>query len=429
MKRFVLILLLFALATPSLLAQDKEPKDFTKQIFYKSQYTFVDSSYRDNASSINFILNEIGKIVSAEDMGVSKITIVSGASPDGYYNLNLKFASERAKNIKNAIVTKYPQTESIIDAKSLGIDWEGTIEAVEKSDVQYKEEILKILREAPVLGKANGKTTYPRHYQLRHLKGGVPYRWLVQNLFPDIRKTVVTVYYWKQLPPPPAPEPEPEPEPAPEPAPEPEPQPEPVQPVFAPEPLPQPCFAVKTNYLYDFAATPNIAIEIPIKKKWSIGAEYTFPWWVWSHNARAYQVLYWDVTLRRWLGNRDKKDVLSGWFVGLIGGGGYYDIEPHRSLPHRGYQGWGLTASVEAGYAFYLSDRWSMEFSVAGGYAHTDYAKYKGVLDDEHLVWQHDDHREWWGPTKVNASIVYLIYHKGDKAKRKQLREQRRADR
>lgn len=422
MKKLVLILLLSVCGLSMAFAQERETGHFGRQIYFKKMYTLLDTAYKDNAKNMAFIMNEIGRIIKDPQMGVSKISIVSSASPDGYNDRNERYSKERAENIINLIAGKYPETKSVFEVVSKGIDWEGAIQVVEASDVKYKDEVLKILREAPVEAVRNGVKVYPRHDQLYRLRGGVPYKWLTDNSFKELRKTVVEVWFWREIPvPAPAPTPTPEPEP------EPTPEPEPIFEQPAPEVrLPQPCFAVKTNFLYDFTATPNFGIEIPIKNKWSIGANYTFPWWVWSHNARAYQALYWEVYARRWLGNREKKDVLSGWFIGFNGGGGYYDIEPHRSLPHRGYQGWGLTASLEAGYAVYLSDRWSMEFSVAAGYGHTDYAKYKGVLDDEHLVWQHDDHREYVGPTKVNASLVYLIYHKGDKAKRKQLREQRR---
>ena len=418
MKKLVLILLLSVCGLSVAWAQERETGHFGRQIYFKKMYTLLDTAYKDNAKNMAFIMNEVGRILKDPQMGISKISIVSSASPDGYHIRNEKYSRERADNIINLISGKYPETKELFEVVSKGIDWEGAIQVVEASDVKYKDEVLKILREAPIEEERNGILVYPRHDQLFSLRGGEPYKWLTENSFKELRKTVVEVWFWKEIPAEPVVE-----------IVKPQPPKDTTVKFVEPEPevsMPQPCFAIKTNFLYDFAATPNFGIEIPIKKKWSVGANYTFPWWIWSGNARAYQALYWEVYARRWLGNRERRDVLSGWFLGLNAGGGYYDIEPHRSLPHRGYQGWGLTGSLEVGYAVYLSDRWSMEFSVAAGYGHTDYAKYKGVLDDEHLVWQHDDHREWFGPTKANASIVYLIYHKGDKAKRKQLREERR---
>ncbi|MBR5399686.1 MAG: DUF3575 domain-containing protein [Bacteroidales bacterium] len=420
MKKVVLVLLLFLCGLPAAFSQERETGHVGRQIYYRKMYTLFDADYKDNAKNMAFIMNEVGRILKDPQMGISKISIISSASPDGFHMRNEKFSQERAANTVQIISARYPETKDLFEVVSKGVDWDGTIQLVEASDVEYKDEILKILRDAPVEEEADGILVYPRHDQLLRLHGGEPYRWLVENTFGELRKTIVEVWYWKEIPAEPVVEKDTVKPVLPE-------EPKPV--VKVPEVMPQPCFAIKTNLLYDFVATPNLSIEIPIKNKWSIGAEYDFPWWIWKDNSRAFQIQYWNIYLRRWLGNRAKKDVLSGWFVGLNAGGGYYDIEPHRSLPHRGYQGWGLTGAFEAGYAFYLSSRWSFELSVAAGYMHTDYSKYKAVMDDEHLVWQHDDHRDWFGPTKVNASLVYLIYHKGGCAKRKQIRQERRLER
>lgn len=37
--------------------------------------------------------------------------------------------------------------------------------------------------------------------------------------------------------------------------------------------------AVKTNLLYDLALTPNLELELPIGRHWSINVEYQYGWW------------------------------------------------------------------------------------------------------------------------------------------------------
>lgn len=37
--------------------------------------------------------------------------------------------------------------------------------------------------------------------------------------------------------------------------------------------------ALKNNLLYDLALAPNIEIEIPVGKRWSVNLEYKSPWW------------------------------------------------------------------------------------------------------------------------------------------------------
>ena len=37
--------------------------------------------------------------------------------------------------------------------------------------------------------------------------------------------------------------------------------------------------ALKNNLLYDLALAPNIEVELPLGKRWSLNVEYKCPWW------------------------------------------------------------------------------------------------------------------------------------------------------
>lgn len=166
--------------------------------------------------------------------------------------------------------------------------------------------------------------------------------------------------------------------------------------------------AVRTNLLYDIAGAPNIAIEFPIRNRWSVAVEHVFPWWIWSSNSRSLQILYPSVLGRYWWGNRATKNVLTGPFAGLQFGGGKYDIEPH----HKGWQGEGWIGGPEIGYAWELSRHWHFEVSAGAGIMWTHYRRYHGMENDKHLVYQYNGHYTWVGPIKANASIAYLFYRK-----------------
>lgn len=53
----------------------------------------------------------------------------------------------------------------------------------------------------------------------------------------------------------------------------------------------QTVLAVKNNLLYDLALAPNIEVEIPIGKRWSLNTEYKCPWWLNSKHDFCYQLL------------------------------------------------------------------------------------------------------------------------------------------
>ena len=162
--------------------------------------------------------------------------------------------------------------------------------------------------------------------------------------------------------------------------------------------------AVKNNLLYDLALAPNLEVEIPVGKRWSLNAEYKCPWWLNSKHDFCYQLLSGGVEGRCWLGNRQKRNRLTGHFIGLYAEGGIYDFQ-WKGDGYRGdYYG---AAGVTYGYARQLARHLSLEFSFGIGYLTTEYKKYTPYEGD--IVWTTSGRYNFIGPTKAKVSLVWLI--------------------
>lgn len=74
----------------------------------------------------------------------------------------------------------------------------------------------------------------------------------------------------------------------------------------------------KNNLLYDIALAPNIEIEVPIGRQWSLNAEYKCPWWSDSNKEICYQLLSGGIESRFWLGNRAGRANIDGTFYRAI---------------------------------------------------------------------------------------------------------------
>ena len=181
----------------------------------------------------------------------------------------------------------------------------------------------------------------------------------------------------------------------------------------------KPILGVSTNALYDLAITPNVAVEYPFgkNKDWSVLLDYTFPWWVNRANDMAWQILKLDVGARKYFRKKSNKDVLTGFFVGLDLGAGYYDIEPK----HKGWQGEFQTAGVEGGYAWTIGKKknWRMQTFVAVGWMGTHYRYYVGNDTDTRLMYKYSGRFNWVGPTKLGVSFQYIIHTKKKKQQQK----------
>lgn len=165
-------------------------------------------------------------------------------------------------------------------------------------------------------------------------------------------------------------------------------------------------FALKTNLLFDAVLAPNIEVEFPLGKRWSVSAEYTFPWWLSKDNSKAMQMLSGGVEGRLWLGNREKHRVLCGHFVGFYTGGGIYDFRYNS----KGYQGeFYIASGLSYGYGLQLNKSLNLELSLGLGYMVTDYRYYECKEDNTIRAWQNDGTYTWIGPTKAKVSLVWLL--------------------
>lgn len=167
--------------------------------------------------------------------------------------------------------------------------------------------------------------------------------------------------------------------------------------------------ALKTNLLYDAASVLNVELEMPIGRHFSVMAEGYFPWWLFESKQRCVQIRYGGIEGRYWfsdLGARSlKQNSMKGWFIGLYGGMGLYDLEWNKT----GYQGSAYSGGVTAGYVHKIGREFSMEYSLGLGYMHTPYDKYNATPngDDWTLVKEFSGKYNWVGPTKLKVSLIW----------------------
>lgn len=161
----------------------------------------------------------------------------------------------------------------------------------------------------------------------------------------------------------------------------------------------------KTNMLYDLALVPNIGLEFYLGKNFSLAGNWMYSWW--KNDPKA---LYWrtyggDLALKYWFGRASKEKPLTGHHIGLYGQIVTYDFE----LGKRGYLGdrWSYGGGVEYGYSVPVARRLNIDFNLGVGYLGGEFEEYLPI--DGHYVWQATKHRHWFGPTKLEVSLTWLL--------------------
>ena len=142
--------------------------------------------------------------------------------------------------------------------------------------------------------------------------------------------------------------------------------------------------AVKTNMLYDVLAVPNIGIEFYLGKNWSVSGSWMYGWWDKNSKHRYWRIYGGDIAVRKWLGRKAAEKPLTGHHLGLYGQVFTYDFE------------WGGTGYMggRPGKTLWNSPNYAM--GVEYGY-------------DGHDVWESTKKRHWFGPTKAEISLVWLL--------------------
>ena len=77
----------------------------------------------------------------------------------------------------------------------------------------------------------------------------------------------------------------------------------------------------------------------------------------------------------------------------------------------RGYLGdrWSYFGGVSIGYSMPIKRRLNIDFTLGVGYLGGEYKEY--IPDAGCYVWQATKQRHWFGPTKLEVSLVWLIGH------------------
>ncbi len=452
MKRFIL----FALAVINVfLAFGQAGDDTVKVLFHIGSWRF-DPSLENNAASMNYFIESVRAASRAD--GLDRVVIRAYASPDGADRLNERLSKKRTEAIADLIATRAGISRSQIEALPQGVAWDELRKLVEETPgVPSREKILQIIDHTPIyVYDRNGRVVDGRKKQLMDLRGGRPYKWMLRHLFPKLRNAVAvsiclknsgasadeanlltdiadipiggsgqsgsetdsvaltpefsstspieligevndsgdagteavdsetidsetidsetidfacvgfegTPMTW-------------------------------INPSSLSKGVP---IALKTNLLYYGILMPNLELEWLINRNWSVALEGNVAWWGRYSKNKSYRLAVIDAEVRRWIKPRSP---WHGMYVGVIAGGGWYDLL--KKSP--GKRGEGLMTGLSFGYMWPLGRHLSLDAEIGAGYVYTRYKEYDPV--DGHHLYLRTRQLNYFGPIKLKFSIVW----------------------
>lgn len=344
---------------------------------------------------------------------LTNVSVVGAASPEGSVKFNEWLSHERAARIFEYIGARFELPDSLTSFTFLGRDWVGTRRMVlEDPNVPYRDEVIATLDDIIEKYHQGETESQDNLNRIKRLRGGVPYRYMYHKLFPSLRASKLVLTFDN-----------PRPKRLPLPLIEPPmlninfevgipeinfelsfPKPKPIKPFY---------MALKTNMVYDLLSVPNLGAEFYLGKNLSIVGNWMYAWWDLHPKAYWWRIYGGDLALRWWFGREAHEKPLTGHHVGIYGSLLTYDFE----LGGTGYMG-GIPRGtlwdkcnhffgVEYGYSLPIAKRWNIDFNVGFGYWGGVYQVYDPK--DGCYIYRETRHRNYWGPTKAEVSLVWLI--------------------
>lgn len=371
------------------------------RVYFRQGESRLDPYFRENGARIRAFTERFRTLLQDPSLRVRGLRVTGGASPEGSTTLNQRLSERRAEAIRQLVSGYFPHEFGWLSTVPKGIDWEGLEKLVQADEyMPYRHEILDILRHTPEWIMHEGKVNDGRKRRLAMLGGGYAWRYMESRFFPELRASTLRVWYEEEGKPeavkdtvyilPPEPE-------------EAAPAPREHRPFY---------MALKTNLLYDAVVLPNLGLEFYLGRGWSVAGNWMYTWLKSDRRHRYHRVYGGDLEVRRWLSYGRKP--LTGHHIGVYGQLLTYDLE----WGGKGYLGdrWSYGGGIAYGYSAPVGRRLNLDFTIGVGYLGGEYFEYvpKGWCEThqrECYLWQATRQRRWFGPTKAEVSLVWLLGH------------------
>lgn len=363
----------------------------------------LDTSFNDNDSRLIDLVLYLKDKLADNTVVVRSVEFRGNASPEGMTGINEKLSAARMRTLESYILSRVDIPSGIVKHADIAVDWEYLLSELEKSDVSYKNEAMDIIRNTPASAMAADGVHSLRWQQLMQLKNGQVRVDMKRRFFESMRNAAAVVVTCKHFP-----------------AVNIAVKPEISQPEIGADNinLPFPVvsdnnmkkgrgpfyMALKSNLLFDSCLIPNVGAEFWLGKGWSLGLEWMYAWWHSDAHHRYWRTYGGSMELRRWLQNSLKP--LTGHHAGIYIQGLTYDVEfgGPGNLSDFSYG-----AGISYGYSLPVGRRLNFDFTLGIGYFGGKYKVYEPI--DGHYVWQSTKNRRWFGPTKAEISLVWMIGH------------------
>lgn len=145
------------------------------------------SDFMNNQTELRNIQNMLNKIQDNKKLTITNVYIEGFASPEGSLQLNEQLSQSRADALKKYLSIHEQIPATLYKISFGGENWDGLIKTLETSNLKEKAEVLNIIQ--------NTSDIVRRKEQIKRLGRGAPYRIILKELYPALRKVNCRIDY------------------------------------------------------------------------------------------------------------------------------------------------------------------------------------------------------------------------------------------
>lgn len=155
--------------------------------------TDIRPDYMNNPRELKKITNMMEEVRNDKAITVKGVSVVGYASPEGTLKFNQYLSENRAKALVDYLLPRFDYPKQMYRVEFGGENWQGLLAVVKASEMQYRDEVIHILETVPA--EINYKSNTGRKRSLMALRAGSPYRFMLKEYFPSLRKAICKIDY------------------------------------------------------------------------------------------------------------------------------------------------------------------------------------------------------------------------------------------
>lgn len=164
----------------------------TLYVHFPLDRSVLDRNFRDNAPTLDRIVELTRAVMEDSTSSVMKIQIVGLASVEGPQRRNERLSTERAEALKSYIQQRVPTPDSLYDCAYGGEAWAELRDQIADSHFEGRDELLRIID--------TESNPDRREARIKRLEGGRPYSYLKENVLSDQRNSGYLRIYYDYVP-------------------------------------------------------------------------------------------------------------------------------------------------------------------------------------------------------------------------------------